>query len=158
MVTLRNRHYNNCLRCPLIFEGERRPEEPFRLGSLNFDLLSARKLCRDSMLHRVDPTALAAWLEVFPLLPEHVDHLPTGLGPGIMVTLPNGLGRPLIDGNHRAARALREGVEFLAFVLPESRTRKLLIRTMGRTAANRLWNRLCDYQFNPNDVQQGEER
>ena len=97
------------------------------------------------MLHRVDRPALVEWLTSVPILPEHVDHLPAGLWPGIMVTLPNGLGRPLIDGNYRAARALRDGTGFLVYVLPESQTRKLLIRSMGRAVANQLWNRLRDF-------------
>jgi hypothetical protein len=70
-----------------------------------------------------------------------MDHLPKVLGPGLMVTLPN-LGRPLIDGNHRAARALREGSEFLAYLLPESETLDLLRRSMGRFAADHYWNKM----------------
>jgi hypothetical protein len=58
-----------------------------------------------------------------------------------MVTLPNGLGRSLTDGNHWAARALRAGTEILTYVLPESKTQKLLTRSMGCAVANLLWNR-----------------
>ncbi len=60
-----------------------------------------------------------------------------------MVTLPSGLGMPLIDGNHRAARALRDGTEFFAAVLKEKETRKLLRLTMGRTNADHYWKLLC---------------
>lgn len=145
MLVLSGHHQNNCLRCPLVAETRSCEEELVSLGLLRFNLRTARSLCRDSMLHRVDRTALADWLTAVPILPEHLDYLPAGLGPGIMVTLPNGLGRPLIDGNHRAARAQRDGTGFLAYVLPESQTRKLLIRSMGRAVANQLWNRLRDF-------------
>ena len=144
MLVLRAHHQNHCLRCPIVRGAELRDDDLVGVGPLRFNLKAAKSLCRDSMLHRVDRNALAAWLTSVPILPDHLDHLPAGLGPGIMVTLPNGLGRPLIDGNHRAARALRDGSEFLAYVLPESKTRKLLIRSMGRAVANQLWNRLRD--------------
>ena len=60
-----------------------------------------------------------------------------------MVTLPQGLGMPLIDGNHRAARALRDGTPFFAAVLNEKETLKILRLTMGRKSANRDWKLLC---------------
>jgi hypothetical protein len=48
----------------------------------------------------------------------------------------------LIDGNHRAARALREGSEFIVYLLPESETLDLLRRSMGRFAADHFWNNM----------------
>lgn len=110
------------------------------------------------MLHRVDPRGLASWLDHSHIDPQHVDHLPAKLGPGLMVTFPSGLGRPLIDGNHRAARALRDRTEFLVYFLPEAQTPELLRRSMDRTAANACWQRMGDSQPHPNDVPQGEQR
>jgi len=43
---------------------------------------------------------------------------------------------PPIDGNHRATRALREGNEFLVFVLSEPETFEPLRRSMNNTIAN----------------------
>jgi hypothetical protein len=65
-------------------------------------------------------TAHKIWLEGVHILSAHLYHLPPNQGTGIMVTLPSGLGRPVIDGNHRAARALRDGTEFLAYLLAEA--------------------------------------
>lgn len=141
MSTLRFRHHNHCPRCPVIGAEDIPGEEFFELRSLRFNLEVARELCRPSMLHRVDHSALREWLEHVHLTEGHIEHLPKGLGPGLMASLPN-LGRPLIDGNHRAARALREGSEFIVYLLPESETLDLLRRSMGRFAADHYWNNM----------------
>ncbi|MBN9615127.1 MAG: hypothetical protein J0G35_06085 [Acidobacteriales bacterium] len=141
MGALRLRHYNNCPRCPVIGADNIPGEEFFELHSLRFNLQIARELCRPSMLHRVDHTALRDWLGHVRLTESHIDHLPEGLGPGLMATLPN-LGRPLIDGNHRAARALRDGSEFIVYLLPEDTTLELLRRSMGRLTADHYWDRM----------------
>ena len=75
-----------------------------------------------------------------------------------MVTLPSGCGRPLIDGNHRAARALRDDTEVLAYLMPEAETLQLLRRSMGQATADHYWNRLRDSKPRPNDIQEGESR
>jgi hypothetical protein len=158
MPALRLAHHNNCPRCP-VFGAEDIPgNEYFELRALRFNLRVARGLCRKSMLHRVDRRGLENWLEHVLIDPPHIDHLPRNLGPGIMVTLPGGVGRPLIDGNHRAARALRDGTEFAVYLLPEPETLELLRRSMGHTTADHLWNRLYLAKPHPNDVQEGEER
>jgi hypothetical protein len=59
-----------------------------------------------------------------------------------MVTLPNGCGRLVIDGNHRAARALQRSEEFLAFLLPERETHKVLRQSIGKKAADHYWQKL----------------
>lgn len=141
MNVLHFRRHNNCPRCPLI-EAEGIPgEEFFELRSLRFNLQVARDLCQPWMLHRVEHSALRDWLSHAHLTESHIDHLPKRLDPGLMVTLPN-LGRPLIDGNHRAARALREGCEFFVYLLPESETHDLLRRSMGRFVADHYWKRM----------------
>jgi len=68
-----------------------------------------------------------------------------------MVTLPAGCGMPLIDGNHRAARALREQRPFFAAVLDPSQTLELLRRSMGTAAANNYWVRLSFSDLHPHD-------
>jgi len=158
MADLRFRHHNRCLRCPVIGAEDIPGDEYFELRSLRFNLQIARKLCRDSMLHRLDNAGLARWLDHVHIDQEHIDHLPSNPGPGIMMTLPSGCGRPLIDGNHRAARALRDGTEFLAYVLPEAKTLELLRRSMGQVIADHYWNRLRDSKPHPDDVHEGEQQ
>ncbi len=68
-----------------------------------------------------------------------MSHVPANPGHGIMATLPSGSGTPLIDGNHRAARALRDGVDFCAVILTEEQTLELLRRSMGSSIANHIW-------------------
>lgn len=142
MPGLRLAHYNNCSRCPVIGAEDIPGEEFFEFRAVRFNLQIARRLTAPSMLHRVDRKGLAEWLEHVVLNPRHVDHLPAELGPGLMVTLPAGLGTPLIDGNHRAARALRDGTEFVVYLLPEAETLELLRGSMGRVIADHYWNRM----------------
>ncbi len=158
MPGLRFAHHNNCPRCPVIGAEDIAGEEFFEFRALRFNLQLARELAKPSMLHRVDPAGLAAWLEHACINARHVDHLPTELGPGIMVTFPAGLGRPLIDGNHRAARALRDRAELLVYLLPKAETLELLRRSMGRIVADSYWQRMTHSQPHPNDVPQGEQR
>ena len=106
----------------------------------------------------VNRAPLERWLEHAHIHGEHLDHLPPNLGPGIMVTLPSGCGMPVIDGNHRAACALRDGIEFFAFVLSESETLELLRRSMGNTIADHYWKRMADSTPHPDDVHEGEEQ
>ena len=157
MAPTRFRHLNNCPRCPVVGAQDIPGVEYFQALSLRFHILRARELCRESMLHRVERTALKSWLEGVHILPAHLYHLPPNPGPGIMVTLPSGLGRPVIDGNHRAARALRDGTEFLAYLLPEAESLELLRRSMGRAAAADCCRRLLNLEPQPKDEREGEE-
>jgi len=158
MPGLRFAHHNNCPRCPIIGAEDIPGDEYFEFRSLRFSLQAARQLMKPSMLHRVDHAGLAEWLEHVSIDPRHVGHLPAEFGPGIMATFPSGLGRPLIDGNHRAARSLRDGAEFLVYLLPEAETLELLRRSMGKTVADTYWQRMAVSQPHPNDVPQGEQR
>jgi hypothetical protein len=157
MAPMRFRHLNNCPRCPVLGAEDHPGVEYFQALSLRFHVPIARGLCRESMLHRVEPTALKSWLEGVHILPAHLYHLPPSPGPGIMVTLPSGLGLPVIDGNHRAARALRDGTEFLAYLLPEAESLELLRRSMGRAAADDCWSRLVNLKRQSDHERQGEE-
>jgi hypothetical protein len=158
MPGLRFAHHNSCPRCPVIGAEDISGEKFFEFRALRFSLQAVRELVKPSMLHRIDNVGLAAWLEHVFINPRHVDHLPSELGPGLMVTFPAGQGRPLIDGDHRAARALRDGTEFLVYLLPEAETLKLLRRSMSRTIADAYWQCMSDSQPHPNDVSQGEQR
>jgi hypothetical protein len=100
--------------------------------------------------------ALEEWLKEVRIDGEHLRHIPLDLGPGIMATLPSGCGMPLIDGNHRAARALRDGSEFFVFILSERETLELLRRSMGRFLADYYWNRMLDSMPHPDDAQRGD--
>jgi hypothetical protein len=70
-----------------------------------------------------------------------------------MVTLPSGCGTPLIDGNHRAARALREGSTFLVLVLDEAETLELLLRRgMGPAIADHYWKKMLSSKPHAKDA------
>jgi hypothetical protein len=158
MPELRFAHHNNCPRCPIIGAKDIPDEVFFEFRALRFSLQAACELIKPLMLRRVDHAGLASWLEHVFINPRHIDHLPAELGPGIMVTLPAGLGRPLVDGNHRAARALRDRTEFMVYLLPEAETLELLRRSMGKTVADAYWQRMANSQPHTNDVPQGEHR
>ncbi len=158
MRGLRFAHYNNCPRCPIIGAEDISGEEFFTFRSLRFNLQIACKLATPSMLHRVDPAGLASWLDRVYIDQRHIDHLPAELGPGLMVTFPASLGRPLIDGNHRTAKALRDGTEFVAHLLPETATLTLLRSTMGKNVADYWWQRMAISQPHPNNPSEGDMR
>jgi hypothetical protein len=156
MAHLGFRHHNNCPRCPVIGAEEIPGEEFYEILSLRFSIRVARDLCRDHMPHLVNRRPLEQWLEHARIDWEHIDHLPLALGPGIMATLPSGCGMPVIDGNHRAARALRDRHEFFAFVLDESETLELLRRSMNPSLADHYWQRMVYSKPHPKDIFQQE--
>ena len=158
MPNLKLRHHNNCPRCPVIGAEDILGEEYYEIFSLRFSIRIARELSSGHDLLRVEPPALARWLEHVRLLDSHIDHIPLNSGHGIMVTLPAGCGLPLIDGNHRAARALREQLPFFTVVLDETETLRLLRRSMGAPIADHYWKRLKASTPHPNDKQGDMER
>ncbi len=135
-------HENGCPLCPVIGSGPREAGQVYRLLSLKFSISIAEAMSRRHELIRVEPSALQEWLRHVKIDEQHIGHIPPHVQHGIMVTLPSGLGRPLIDGNHRAARALRDGTYFFAAVLNEKETRELLRLTLGRQVADRQWQLL----------------
>jgi len=151
-------HQNNCSRCPALGAQTAPGDEFCEILSLRFNIQIARELCHGHVPHLVNRRSLEQWLEHGRIDWEHVDHLPISLGPGVMATLPNGCGMPVIDGNHRAARALRNRHEFLAFVLDESETLELLRRSMSIPLADHYWERLLRSKPHPNVVHKGELR
>src|SRR5439155_17198266 len=71
------------------------------------------------------------------LVPAHVDHVDPKY-PGIISHVwyadPAGEdlhGHVLIDGNHRAARCLRDGLPYFAYVLSECESREILLLGPG---------------------------
>ena len=136
-------HENGCLLCPVVGAHSSRDDQVYKLLSLRFSIRIAEVMSRSHDLIRVEPAGLREWLRHVRIDPRHLDHIPPDLQHGIMITLPNGLGMPLIDGNHRAARALRDGTYFFAAVLNEKETLRLLRLTSGRANANRQWKLLC---------------
>lgn len=78
----------------------------------------------------ITPAELWALLEGHDLTIAHLDHIPRNAPDvGILAPSPDssGTGYALINGSHRAARALRDGRPFSAYVLtPEMSTRALL--------------------------------
>jgi hypothetical protein len=152
MKRLKFAHDNNCSRCPIIGAEDVPGDEYYELRSLRFRIRIARELSRGHDLIRVEPRSIKLWLRTAYVDQKHVDHIPANAGPGIMVTLPNGCGQPIIDGNHRAARALRDGADFFVVHLNEAETLTLLQRTMGATVAIALWWRLGDSRPHPDDA------
>ena len=135
-------HENGCPFCPVIGSKPDQADQVYRFLSLQFSISIAEVMSRNHDLIRVEPSALQEWLRHVKIDERHIDHIPPDRQHGIMVTLPNGLGRPLIDGNHRAARTLRDGTHFFAAVLNERETLRLLRLTMGRADAKRQWKLL----------------
>jgi len=60
---------------------------------------------------------------VDPSIPGVIAHVSFENGPGDVVT-----GHLLIDGHHRAARCLRDGRPFFAFLLTEAESQAVLLR------------------------------
>jgi hypothetical protein len=149
-------HRNHCPRCPVIGAEHRFGDVCYTLFTLRFSLRIAEELAYGHDPIKVDSQGLSGWLRHADIDLEHLDHLPRNTGPGIMITLPNGSGQPIIDGNHRAARCLRDGRDFMVFILTEPETLELLRRTMGVVTADDLWKRLCNSKPHPDD-KQGEQ-
>ncbi len=158
MSDIGSRRYNDCPRCPIVGQENTSENDFFQILALRFNLHVARQLCLNQVAIPVESVGLERWLQRMPIDWEHVDHLPPDLGPGVMVALPSGCGMPLIDGNHRAARALRDRKEFFAFVLSETETRELLRRSMGAHVADDSWRRMKNSKPHPKDGPQGEQR
>jgi hypothetical protein len=145
-------HHNDCSRCPVIGAEDVGGDESYNLLSLRFSICIAQQLTRHHQPILVEPESLRRWISNTRIDHEHVGHVPLKAGPGLQVTLPAGCGKPIIDGNHRAARALLEDRDFYVYVLNEQETLELLRRSMDATTADRLWNRLAQSKPHPDDL------
>jgi len=110
--------------------------ESFRYFDLyEFDVGKARGLVGDGREPvEVDEESLRLSMDGCHLVPQHLDHVDPKF-PGIIShvwypepTGENHHGHVLIDGNHRAARCLRDGLPYFAFVLSEDESRNILTR------------------------------
>jgi hypothetical protein len=107
------------------------------VSQLDWDIDAARALVatRPRRPLRLDPEWIAHWLvERTSLTVEHLDHLPADRleEPALLVeiaTCPPGCTpmpfQILIDGNHRAARRVRDGLDVWAYLLTEQEQRSV---------------------------------
>ena len=110
--------------------------ETFRYYALcEFDVDAARQLTADGRAPvEVDDESVRQTMDGLRLVTEHIDHVDPRF-PGIIahVSCPDGTGETqrghvLIDGNHRAARCLRDGLPFFAYLLTEPESEAVLVR------------------------------
>jgi hypothetical protein len=103
--------------------------------SYEFDVDVARALAADGREPvEVDPDSLRASVRLSKVYKQHIDHVDLSC-PGIIAfvwfTTDDGetfRGHLLIDGNHRAARCLRDDRAFFAYVLTEDESRQILVK------------------------------
>lgn len=107
--------------------------------SFVFDVDLARKIVSDGREPvEMDDSDVAYCVDNCRIHDEHLDHVNPeypGLlahlwGPGADGTIEQG--HLLIDGNHRAARCLRDGLTFRAYLLTEDESEQILVRGTDR--------------------------
>ncbi len=109
-------------------------------GAYLFDVDAARDLVGDGREPvEVDDASVRLSMDGLKLVSEHVDHVNPAF-PGIIAHVsfpdPSGevlRGHVLIDGNHRAARCLRDGRPFFAHLLSEPESEAVLLRSPTAT-------------------------
>lgn len=82
-------------------------------------------------LDEADVQHALEWAEIYPQHLKHVDLRFPGVIAHYWYTEEDGTvlhGHVLIDGHHRAARALQEGVVFSAYVLTEEESKRVTVR------------------------------
>jgi hypothetical protein len=152
MARLSFRHHNNCSRCPVIGAEDIPGDEYYNLKWVRFNINIAREMVNSRTPVLVEPGALERWLEHTRIDSQHVTHVPLNAGPGLKVTLPGGCGEPIIDGNHRAARSLREGKNFFVYMFNEAETLRLLRQSMGTRLADLIWQSMAESRPHPDDL------
>lgn len=107
-----------------------------------YDVDLARRLVSDGRAPvELEPDDVAYCVDNSRIHEQHLDHVDTRFpgiiahlwGPGESGTWEHG--HLLIDGNHRAARCLRDGLPFFAYVLTEEESERILQRGPGREPA-----------------------
>ncbi len=104
-----------------------------------YDVDLARKIVSDGRQPvEMDASDVAYCVENSRIHKQHLDHVEPSY-PGILAHLwgpgEGGNwehGHLLIDGNHRAARCLRDGLQFRAYLLSEDETEQILKRGPGK--------------------------
>lgn len=112
----------------------------FRVYEFDVDL--ARELTADGREPvEVEDESVRLSMDGCRIHPQHLDHVDPGF-PGIIAHVEyreaNGevlRGHVLIDGNHRAARCLRDCRPFFAYLLTEDESRAVLTRSPETAAA-----------------------
>jgi hypothetical protein len=132
-------HHNNCPRCPIIGAEDIPGEEYFDIWGMRFSIAIARKIAAGHPLIGATADNLEQWLAWAHIEKQHLDHVPTNKGFGIVITLPFGIGMPMIDGNHRTLTAVINRKRFSVAVLNEEESLEILRRSMGTEAADELW-------------------
>jgi hypothetical protein len=118
--------------CPHCRDGS----ETFRCfgGMYKFDVDLAREIVADQRSPvELEPDDVAYSLKRCHIYEQHVDHVST-VHPGIIAHYwypePDGTvahGHMLIDGHHRAARCLRDGLPYYVHVLSEAESRQVTL-------------------------------
>jgi hypothetical protein len=132
-------HHNNCLRCPIIGAEDIPGEEYVELWGMRFSITIARKIASGHALISATPNNFEQWLSWTHIDKQHLNHVPTNKGFGIVITLPYGIGAPMIDGNHRTLAAVINRTPFSVVVLNEQESLNLLRQSMGTQFADELW-------------------
>lgn len=104
-----------------------------------YDVDHARRIVSDGReAVEIEPDDVAYCVDNSRIHEQHLDHV-NPIYPGILAHLwGNGQdgtiehGHLLIDGNHRAARCLRDKLPFKAYVLSEEESERILLRGMCR--------------------------
>jgi hypothetical protein len=123
---------NNKKRCPHCGDGP----ETFRFmeNIFNFDVDLARKITSDGRQPiELEPDDVEYSVDISRIYPEHVKHVNPEY-PGIIAHIwypePDGNvlhGHVLIDGHHRAARCLKDDLQFRVHILSEDESRSVLL-------------------------------
>jgi len=120
------------------------PETFQYLGLYEFDVDEARLRTADGRQPvEVEVESVRSSMDGCRIVPEHLDHVDPRF-PGIIAHVchfdPSGeilRGHVIIDGNHRAARCLRDGLPFFAFLLTEEESEAILIQRPAIRALDR---------------------
>lgn len=104
-----------------------------------FDVDLARQLVNDGREPQEVARKSVRWcVDTTHIYRQHVRHVNTkypGIIAHVFFPLPDGTdahGHLLIDGNHRAARCLKEGKPFFAYILSERESRRILLKSPRR--------------------------
>ncbi len=100
----------------------------------NFDVDLAREIVRDGReAIELEPEDVEYSVDISRIYPQHVEHV-NPIYPGIIAHIwypePDGTvlhGHVLIDGHHRAARCLQDGLQYRVHILSEDESRRVLL-------------------------------
>lgn len=116
-----------------------------------FDVDLAREIVGDGREPiELDPDDVRHSVDTTHIYPDHVQHVNPRY-PGIIAQLfypePDGNvlhGDTLIDGHHRAARCLQDGLPYFVYVLNEEESARILIKGPNREEAEKIAARVTE--------------